>query len=71
MEFKALKHKTMPDTFGAFVDNLGTGEGEIYICSVPYLFPMTAELDDMKAYYAGDKMNWDDYELITIELKLK
>ena len=35
MQFKALKHKIHSDQWGVFME-----DGEIAMCSTPYLFPM-------------------------------
>lgn len=68
MEFRALKHKTHPDQWGIFME-----DGEIAMCSVPELFPMSASADLMNRYWTGNgrTIDWTDYELVIIELKIK
>jgi hypothetical protein len=66
MKGKILKHKHLKDTFGVFMENKEIGH-----CSTPYLFPMTATIEDMKSSAAillEDPSQLDDYDLIEVDL---
>ena len=73
MILKILKHKTLTDTYGIF-------EGvEIFQCSIPWLFPITATKEDLVKYWTESNqlleselelllIQLEDYNLITISL---
>lgn len=68
MKAKALKHKTLPDTWGVFIDD------EIYDAhQCPDLFPMTATMEEMKVsdmVILKDKSKLNNYALVTIEITI-
>lgn len=69
--FKALKHKTLEDTFGKLIG--ASNRSEIFQTSIPSLQPITANIEDMKYLLYGSLAHkqLDDYELVEIEIKIK
>lgn len=67
MQFKALKHKTHSDQWGVFME-----DGEIAMCSTPYLFPMSSDKNIMDRYWTSKTgpINWGEFELVIVELKI-
>ena len=75
MNFKTLKHKKLPDTFGIIQDGYSTLE--IYECEIPFLYPMTATIESLIDYYIS-RMEFNlvdhyfpEYELVEVEVILK
>ena len=71
MKFKTLKHKTLPDTFGVFMNI--PGDSSINYCLKPDLLNSEATMDALKAHNKGltsfEQLN--DYDLVEVELTLK
>ena len=74
MQFKTLKHKTLPDTFGIITKSLDyTVSTEIYHGTMPALMGRLATMADIRNLYTGYTKileQLDDYELVTVELKI-
>lgn len=75
MQFKTLKHKTLPDTFG-IIDQFEDSNHEIAHGSIPNLQPMTATMELMKQYWEkrGQHLvvsQLGDYELVEVDVTIK
>ncbi len=69
MQYKALKHKTLPDTYGVIMD-MGD-EYEIGQSDTPVLQPMTATMQLMEneyKYFKGMNEFLSDYTLVTLNV---
>ena len=64
---KALKHKTLPDTWGTFME-----DGDIATCSIPTLHPLSATETDMKNYWANKHIvvDMEAFELVEVTINL-
>jgi uncharacterized protein YfaP (DUF2135 family) len=69
MKFKALIHKTLPDTFGVFasVDGYDT---EIFHSPSPQLLGIATDMEHLRKYYQGTTAveQLEDYEVVTVEV---
>lgn len=82
MIFKALKHKTKPNTWGTGMIDPHTKEGLIEENDTPLLQPRTASMEEMrdgfeKARHSLGVVNIDEllteleqYELVEVEIRL-
>jgi GMP synthase-like glutamine amidotransferase len=76
MTFKALLHKTLPDTFGVFVsvdkDGVEEADTEIFQSPSPQLLGICTDMEFFRKYYQGttaiEQLN--DYDVVTIELRV-
>lgn len=70
MEYKVLKHKRLPNTFGVFH---GSDNSEIWHSMTPTLFGKDTTMEYLKKYNKGTSAHkqLDNYELVTAELKIK
>lgn len=75
MTYKVLKHKKRPDLFGVI---LFEGEkSEIYHATKPELFPETATIESLEAYFTNTvfskliPLQLLDYDLVEVELTFK
>lgn len=69
MTFKTLKHKRLPDVYGAIISY--KGKNEIGHISVPTLLSQEASLEAIKKSYTTDALlnhQLDSYDLIEVKL---
>lgn len=65
--FKALKHKTLPGTWGIFCE-----DGVIAQCSTPNLHPPLVNVEDLTNYWLkrGIEIDLTNWDLVTVELRI-
>ena len=70
MEYKVLKHKKLEGMFGVVFAGDNT---EIWQSANPQLFSTEATMESLKKYFKGNTAakQLDEYELLTVELKIK
>lgn len=62
MKFKTLKSKVYDNTFGCII------EGEIYMCDIPKLQPLTTYIEGFKNYVKDYDWLVERYELVEVEI---
>lgn len=66
--FLALKHKTLPDTFGHVI----LTQDKIFTTPIPYPTTLGNTIDKLKKWYKGTivEIELNDYELVKINWRL-
>lgn len=74
MIVKALKHKTLPETFGHIV-HTSIGTAHIWPSNIPDLFPSSADINTIREINRYKEGNWrsqiDQYEMVGVEVTEK
>lgn len=64
MIFRALKHKTLTDTFGKIVSFTGPGYYEIYHSETPYLMKESVTIKMTEDSFSEEKLYYNNYTIM-------